>query len=89
VQFVPAPNAIGPDVVSYKTADEWRAHSRGKAFLGEQLKLRPQFVTAEKSFARHGDAVSHNGSRNSTATKIKGLTRDDMIQMLLFLDGRH
>ena len=89
VPFEPVPNATGPDVVSYETADQWRAHSRGKAFLGEQLKLRPQFISVEKSFARRGDAVSQNGSRNSTATKFKGLTRDDMIQLLLFLDGKH
>ena len=82
-------HTTGPDVVSYETADQWRAHSKGKAFLGEQLKLRPQFISVEKSFARRGDAVSQNGSRNSTATKFKGLTRDDMIQLLLFLDGKH
>ena len=88
--FIPVSNANSPNVHSYDTADQWRAFSTGKGALGQQLMLRPAFVQAERAQAVRGEGpISQNGSRGSTATKLKGLTPDDMIQLLLFLDGKH
>ncbi len=75
--------------VSFDTADAWRAHSQGLGVLGSQLMLRPQFLSVQKTGASRGENISQNGSRNTTAKYMKGLNSDDMIQLLLMLDGRH
>ena len=76
------------NLVSFATADEWRAYSKGKGALGQQLMLRPSFVQAEKTQASRSEAISQNGSRRTTAARFKGLTADDMIHLLLKLDHK-
>ena len=76
------------NLVSFATPDEWRAYSKGKGALGQQLMLRPSFVKAEQARASRGDAISQNGSRRTTAAVFKGLSADDMIHLLLKLDHK-
>ena len=89
----PAPTAphevqAPSNLVSFATADEWRAYSKGKGALGQQLMFRPSFVQAERAHSSRTEAISQNGSRRSTAVRFKGLTADDMIHLLLKLDHK-
>ncbi len=59
----------------FNTYDEWFAYASGRATLGEQLKLRPQFRSAASG-------------KHATAKWLKSLTPSDMIQLLLMLDGK-
>jgi hypothetical protein len=65
----------GPETVVFDTADEWEKYSPGRSLLGEQLKLRPQFRSAATG-------------KQATAKWLKSLTPNDMIQLLLMLDGK-
>ena len=65
----------GPEVKSFATTDEWRSYSTGRALLGEQLKMRPQFRTAASG-------------KQAMAKYLRSLTPNDMIQLLLMLDGK-
>ena len=87
----PAANQERPrNYVSYNTVDEWKRFSRGKGALGQQLMLRPAFVQAERASAAKGEGpISQNGSRSSTAQRMKSLSVDDMIHLLLKLDHGH
>jgi hypothetical protein len=74
--------------VSYNSVDEWKRFSKGKGALGQQLMLRPAFVQAERASAAKGEGISQNGSRRSTAQRMKSLSADDMIHLLLKLDHK-
>ena len=65
----------GPETKVFNTYDEWFEYAPGRAVLGEQLKLRPQFRTAATG-------------KQATAKWLKSLTPSDMIQLLLMLDGK-
>ena len=65
----------GPDTVTFNTVDEREKYSTGRALLGEQLKLRPNFRTVTPG-------------KQATAKWIRSLTPRDMIQLLLTLDGK-
>ena len=85
-----APQARPRNYRSFNTADEWRAYSKGKGGLGQQLMLRPAFIQAERAQAAKGEGdISQNGSRQRTAQKLKGLSADEMIHLLLKLDHDH
>jgi hypothetical protein len=65
----------GPETKVFNTYDEWLEYAPGRAVLGEQLKLRPQFRSAASG-------------KQATAKWLKSLTPSDMIQLLLMLDGK-
>jgi hypothetical protein len=49
--------------------------------------MRPTFIQAERAQAAKGEGdISQNGSRQRTAQKLKGLSVDEMIRLLLKLD---